>query len=84
MPLAVPPNVSPEQRWAFVDLFVDESGKVSKAVPKPFGNAALAAVAAQSLTQWQFQPFVYENHPVKVRSTVPIFLVDGKIQLQEN
>jgi hypothetical protein len=84
IPLNIPSNVSSKQTWAFVEVFVDESGRVSKASPKPFGNTELARAVAQALTQWQFQPFVFESRLVKVRSTIPVALVDGKILLQEN
>jgi len=76
-------NIGSDQQWALVDLFVDESGRVTKTSTKPFGNAALGIETAQVLSRWRFQPYVFREQPIKVRSTVYVLLKNGSIVLQQ-
>jgi len=76
-------NSGSDPQWALVDVFVDESGLVTKSLAKPFGNAALGAETAQALGRWRFQPFVLHERPTKVRSTVYVLVKNGSILLRK-
>ncbi len=61
-----------------LDAVADEQGKVVKIVKKT-GHPLLTDAAIDALRQWQYEPYVLNNEPRKVRFTVRVnFRLHGK------
>jgi hypothetical protein len=73
----------PQNARAFVEVFVNQSGIVTKVETKS-GDSGLADAASQALKQWRFRPFLVSGQAVSVRSTVLVSLVGSKIELGGN
>jgi len=67
------------ENWAMVQVDVDQTGRV-KNVFYAAGNESLAAMSKVYLSQYEFKPFLVNDQPMKVKSLIPITVVNGQIK----
>lgn len=67
------------ENWAMLQVDIDETGRV-KNVFYAAGNESLAAMSKQYLSQYEFKPFLVNDQPTKIKSLIPITVVNGQIK----
>lgn len=67
------------ENWAMVQVDVDETGRV-KNIFYAAGNESLASMSKQYLSQYEFRPFLVNDQPVKIKSLIPMTVVNGQIK----
>jgi len=67
------------ENWAMLQVDVDQTGRV-KNVFYAAGNESLAAMSKQYLSQYEFKPFLVNDQPTKIKSLIPITVVNGQIK----